>query len=426
MKIIFDLYQDHIAHLQNITAQILETSRYSSLLIHSGTEKNIYLDDQQYPFKANFFFLYWLPENLKDAFILVDGIKTPELLILEEENIWTKNQNIYETIFANQFNIKKIYNINELANNKINNALFLGEDTELAAELNITSCNDPKIIKKLNYHRAIKTPYEIECIKQANKIACIGHKLIKELINNTEESEFSLHNKYLAATKHEQQDLPYSTIIAHNENGAVLHYQHKQKTAPNELKSLLIDAGASYNYYAADISRTYCYNQQDLFNEIIKATDAAQLELTQHAISGCSWQALNQKANLKIANILQEFKITTHTTEDLIENNLTKHFFPHNLGHLLGLQTHDTGSKEHGSSVNGKPELILKENMIVTIEPGIYFILPLLQKLKDSKYKAKFNWDLIAKLTPYGGVRIEDNIHVGIDAATNLSRNNGL
>lgn len=426
MKIIFDLYQDHIAYLQNIAAQILETSRYNSLIIHSGTEKNIYLDDQQYPFKANFYFLHWLPENLKDAFILIDGINPPELIILEEENIWTKNKNIHENVFASQFNIKKIYNINELANNKINNALFLGEDTELAAELNINSCNDPNIIKQLNYHRAIKTPYEIECTKQANKIARAGHDLIEELISNPEESEFSLHNKYLATIKHEQQELPYSTIIAHNENCAVLHYQHKQKTAPHELKSLLIDAGASYNYYAADISRTYCYNPKDLFNEIIKATDAAQLELTQHAISGYSWQQLNHQANLKIANILQEFKITTHTTEDLIEHKLTKYFFPHNVGHLLGLQTHDVGSKEHGNSINGRPELILKENMIVTIEPGIYFILPLLQKLKDSKYKSKFNWDLIAKLKPYGGVRIEDNIHVGIDAATNLSRNNGL
>jgi len=116
----------------------------------------------------------------------------------------------------------------------------------------------------------------------------------------------------------------------------------------------------------------------------------------------------------------------------MMEAGITSTFFPHGLGHPIGLQVHDVAgfaADETGAMIpkpNGHPYLrmtrTLSPGMVVTIEPGIYFIPSLLAKLKKSKHAPVVNWNNVEHLTRFGGVRIEDEVHCTAGAAENLTR----
>ena len=122
--------------------------------------------------------------------------------------------------------------------------------------------------------------------------------------------------------------------------------------------------------------------------------------------------------------------------ESLGEQGITSVFFPHGLGHMLGLQVHDMGGYLHDergthiSAPDAHPFLrctrTLAVNQVLTIEPGIYIIDSLLDGLKQDKRQAQINWDTIDQLRPFGGIRIEDNVIVHADRNENMTRDCGL
>jgi Xaa-Pro dipeptidase len=115
----------------------------------------------------------------------------------------------------------------------------------------------------------------------------------------------------------------------------------------------------------------------------------------------------------------------------MVSEGVTGTFFPHGLGHLIGLQVHDVSGRqdEAGNEIprpQGHPYLrmtrVLQPGMVVTIEPGIYFIDSLLAKLKAGPHAKAVNWDAVEAMKPYGGVRIEDEVVCTDGAAENISR----
>src|SRR5690606_24271532 len=112
------------------------------------------------------------------------------------------------------------------------------------------------LLRRLDFDRAVKTPYEAECIRRAATAAARGHRAVAQLFAPGV-SEFDLHVEYCRASGQREIDLPYSNIIALNEHAAVLHYQNSRRRAPAVSRSLLIDAGAQHNGYACDITRTW-------------------------------------------------------------------------------------------------------------------------------------------------------------------------
>ena len=116
----------------------------------------------------------------------------------------------------------------------------------------------------------------------------------------------------------------------------------------------------------------------------------------------------------------------------MLETGVTSTFFPHGLGHPIGLQVHDVAgfmASDAGGTIpkpEGHPFLrmtrTLEPGMVVTIEPGIYFIDMLLAKLKSGPHAAAVNWDAVDHLRKFGGVRIEDEVHCTEGAPENLTR----
>ena len=133
-----------------------------------------------------------------------------------------------------------------------------------------------------------------------------------------------------------------------------------------------------------------------------------------------------------VADVLVEAEIATGTPDALLETGVTSAFFPHGLGHLLGVQVHDVGghqANESGEIIDppsGHPFLrltrVLEEDMVLTIEPGLYIIDMLLDELRGSPAEDHVNWSTVDWLRPFGGIRIEDNVRVMQGARENLTR----
>jgi len=193
----------------------------------------------------------------------------------------------------------------------------------------------------------------------------------------------------------------------------------------------LIDAGAEVDGYSSDITRTWT-NGDTRFTDLVNAVDKEQLALAAKVQANVDYRDLHLECHLRLGSVLKALDIVDMDPGSMMEAGVTSTFFPHGLGHLIGLQVHDVAgfaADESGSLIpkpNGHPYLrmtrTLKPGMVVTIEPGIYFIPTLLHKLKSSKHSAAVNWRNVEHLTAFGGVRIEDEVHCTDAAAENLTR----
>jgi Xaa-Pro dipeptidase len=123
------------------------------------------------------------------------------------------------------------------------------------------------------------------------------------------------------------------------------------------------------------------------------------------------------------------------TAEQLVAQGVTSAFFPHGLGHMLGLQVHDMGGYSHDergthiAAPEAHPFLrctrVLAANQVLTIEPGLYIIDTLLNQLSATAKQA-INWTTVDEMRPFGGIRIEDNVIVHQDRVENMTREFGL
>ena len=228
-----------------------------------------------------------------------------------------------------------------------------------------------------------------------------------------------------------ERELPYNPIIALNEGGAVLHYQFQQRRAPAKLHSLLIDAGAEFGGYASDITRTYSYDDAE-FAEIIQKFDELQLKLCAQVRVGLDWRDFHQASYRAITEFLREIGVINVSVDQAIERRLTTVFYPHGIGHLLGLQVHDVGGLQRepaGGEIErpyNHPFLRLtrklEDGFVVTVEPGFYFIDQLLDEAKRKPIGAMIEWKRVEQLKIFGGVRIEDDVVARNGGQENLTR----
>ncbi|HJY37725.1 MAG TPA: Xaa-Pro dipeptidase, partial [Steroidobacteraceae bacterium] len=282
-----------------------------------------------------------------------------------------------------------------------------------------------------HYPRAIKTEYELECMRHASHAAARGH-LAAEAAFRAGKSEYEIHMAYVRATGHSERELPYSNIVALNTNAAVLHYQHQEREAPAEHRSFLIDAGAQFHTYAADVTRTYAAADGD-FAALIAGMETLQLQLCAQVRSGVDYAKIHLDAHMRIAGLLHESGVITLSAADAVSSGLSGVFFPHGVGHLLGLQVHDvsgfsvdaTGTRK--ATPPGHPYLrltrTLEPGFVVTIEPGLYFIEMLLEEARKGAHGRHINWHRVEEFRPYGGIRVEDNVACTAAAPENLTRN---
>jgi Xaa-Pro dipeptidase len=284
-------------------------------------------------------------------------------------------------------------------------------------------------LAEIDYQRAVKTDYELECMRHASRIGVHGHRAAHAAFLSGA-SEFDIHQIYCQASGQTQYELPYASIVALAPHGAILHYQHQARSVDGA-PALLIDAGGQYLGYCSDITRTW--TTSDVFQPLIDAMGALQQRICTEARAGVEFTDLNALAHQQLAELMFDCGILNVSPEEALAHDTTLAFLPHGLGHLLGLQVHDAGGRSADIKGTALPPpkahpwlrltRPLQAGMVVTIEPGIYFIETLLAPLRDGAAAKRINWQRVDELMPFGGIRVEDNICINAQGHENLTRN---
>jgi len=437
-------FTSHMETLQRQAEQALALCGYESLLISSGHAKTHFLDDTHYAFRTNPHFIRWVPfmHEAADCWLWIRPSTKPALYIHAPDDFWYQSTERPMEAWADLFDIALLTDLQAFLSSVPASATAVIAEDRYESLAETVGYNPEALLHTLHFDRAVKTPWEIECVFQANCRAVKGHKAA-ELGFLAGESERTLHGRYLQATEHLDHELPYNVIMALNENAATLHYQYKNAQPVAQSRTLLLDGGASYMGYAADITRT-CSVPADrlpveqqtaarVFSELISRVDALQLSIIERVKPGIEYVELHRLAHqylideLVVSGLLKARPSSSHTSE-----MISRTFFPHGLGHFLGIQTHDVGGwqQDRQGRIHPPPDAhpflrltrVLEEGMVLTVEPGLYFIPSLLAKLRDHPAASLVNWTLVEKLQPWGGIRVEDNIVITAKGARNLTR----
>ena len=426
------LYPEHLRTLMQRTDKSLAATGFDALVVRAGGAPTLFLDDQDYPYKVNPHFKSWVPiTDNPHCFLIYRPGSRPHVLFYQPNDYWHKPASLPKEPWVDAVDISAMPDPVKASTHWTNlgRVAFIGpRDAAEAADAD--TVNNPDLLTRLHYDRAVKTPYELECMRRASARSATGHQAALAAFRRGA-SEYEAHMSYLAACMQREEEMPYNNIVAYNENAAVLHYQTLERLSPNPIRSLLIDAGAQYRGYAADITRTYAA-AAGRFADLIEAMNSAQLRLCDEILAGRDYRDVHLSAHRVLGDVLHETGITNVNGTEALARRLTGIFFPHGIGHLLGLQVHDVGGVM-GDLQGGerqRPEghaylrltRMLEPGVVVTVEPGIYFIESLLAAAHADERRDLIDWKVVDELRPFGGIRIEDNVVTTTDAPENMTR----
>ena len=430
-------YAAHIAAMAAQWQRALAEHGFEAAVVPAGEAEMFFQDDQAPPFHPNPHFARWFPDDdCEQSVLLVRPGKSPKLYFHEAADYWHLPAELPDWA-AETFEVELHHTYDALRDALAHDLARLGKfalvGPAAAFDLNLplAAVNPKGVVNQLVFARAEKTPFEVARMREATSIGVRGHLAARDAFYGGG-SEFDIHMAYLAASAQQEAKLPYPNIIALNEHAGVLHYQHYDREPPATRHSFLIDAGGRSGGYHSDITRTYSATPGDDFDALIDALDAKQQAVTAAIRPGMSYVDMHRHMHLETAELLVRFGLVSCSAEAAFERKITDRFFPHGLGHLLGLQTHDVGGQfaNAAGDVAEPPERFpslrytreIEENHVFTVEPGIYFIPLLMDVLADSDAGKDVNWAKVDALQPCGGIRIEDNVRVTASGVENLTR----
>jgi Xaa-Pro dipeptidase len=431
-KTISDGYIAHVSELQNHWEKALAAEGYDAALIHAGSKLVSFLDDYEYPFRCNPHLQWWAPlSHHHDSALLIRPGRKPKLYYYQPDDYWHAPPADPQSWWADEFEIVIVREEDGWKQAGTNaRTACVGDAACLAEVANSQQLNQQRLLNRIHLERTRKTPYEIACLAESARLGAVAHSAAEQAFREGL-SEYDIHQRYCMAIQMVDAELPYGNIIALNDHGAVLHYMDHEQQAPGEFHSFLIDAGATVHGYASDITRSYSADAGE-FADLIAAMDAMQRQLCAAVVAGLDYRELHLRAHLDIAGILKDFEIINGSAEAAVESGLSSVFYPHGLGHYLGLQTHDVAgliADVEGTPIprpEGHPFLRLTRHLeagnVLTIEPGLYFIEPLLRQWREHGDISAINWDKTEAMAKYGGIRIEDNVVVTEGTPRNLTR----
>lgn len=399
----------------------------SSVLVVFSFPTRTFSNDVEYLYHQNpdFYYLtgYKEPHSLlllfKDEQLDSAGNKFNELLFVQKRNAqaeqWTGKRLGIEGV-KEKLGFKTVYNGSDFKNYGLDFSKFkkiiydrlpidvsnsfdgadlydLIQQFKIKAAMpeNMTMQNrfDSRLFKDITGQlRQIKTPEEMVLIRKAVEISCQGqNEVMKALHPNMSELEIQGLHEYVHK-KYGAEAVGYGSIVGSGENGCILHYMENAKTKIGT-SMILMDVGAEYHGYTADVTRTvpadgkFTGEEKIIYQLVYDAQEAAFKTLK----DGSKWAKANAAAKNTIAEGLVKLGIIGDVKD-------VSKFYPHGLGHHIGLDVHDRGTYES-----------LKKDMVITIEPGIY--IP-----EGSKCDKKW-WGI--------AVRIEDDLLITQDGYELLS-----
>ena len=280
---------------------------------------------------------------------------------------------------------------------------------------------------ELQNQRVLKSEPELHLMQEAANASSAAHIAVMEQARPGM-MEWQVQDLFLSSLRsHGLRDLSFPTIAACGSNGAVLHYT--KDLSQLQLGQLcLLDAGGEWLGYAADITRTWpvgsAFNdqQREIYRIVLNAKQKASAIIHKGV-----WLSDLQACVMRELTVgLREFGLLHGRVEDLIEHQAIKIFYPHGCSHQLGLDVHDVSPNQTNpnppayAKVRADQQLDL--NMVITMEPGLYFIEALVNSPeKREKLAPWVNWSKAESMLKFGGLRIEDDLLVCENNAKSLT-----
>lgn len=268
--------------------------------------------------------------------------------------------------------------------------------------------------------RVTKDAYELALLRHANTISTAAHTAVLRAIphaTNEQDLEATFIATCISAgAKHQA----YHGIFGSGENAATLHYQHNDQPLAGR-RNVLVDAGAEWSCYCSDVTRTFPLLLRDgggRFDPESRAIYALVLRM-QDAVfrllkAGVAWEDLHIRAHeVAVEGLLELGILRGGTAEELMESRISVAFFPHGLGHFLGMDTHDVGGSTRAGEQDGMLKYlrirgVIPEGAVVTVEPGVYFCRFILEPvLKGERGRRFVDEGVLERYWGVGGVRIE-------------------
>eukprot|EP01023_Acetabularia_acetabulum_P004621 TRINITY_DN11960_c0_g2_i7.p1 TRINITY_DN11960_c0_g2~~TRINITY_DN11960_c0_g2_i7.p1 ORF type:complete len:542 (+),score=74.93 TRINITY_DN11960_c0_g2_i7:74-1699(+) len=427
------------------------------VFLQGGSGFHKYNTDTELVFQQESYFHYLFGVEMEDCFASI-SMKTGKTVLFvpklpDEYAVWmgsikslTELQQIYavdEVAYTSDM-IQKLNSLDEensrsmlLVNYGLNSdsgkysALPQFEKMKVQFDIDQSS-----LFEILTECRVIKSSEEIELIRYCNKIGSMGH--VRAMQNCApDQMEYTIEANFMDYCYKQGgcRLYPYIPICGSGPNAAVLHYGHAGAPNDRQMKDgelVLCDMGCQYYRYGSDITVTYPVNgkftdKQKLVYEAV--LDANRLVI-QSMKPGIQWPDMHTLAEKTILSHFKKGGLVDGDVDEMVSARVGALFMPHGLGHLLGVDTHDVG----GYPAGGPPRIsepglkslrtarCLMEGMVITVEPGCYFIPVLLQPaFENPKYQKYLNIDAIIQFMDFGGVRLEDNVLVTKDGAVSFT-----
>lgn len=378
-----------------LISQFNKLNLYTGLFIIPGGKVTYeYQTDNELPFyqESNFRYLFGIEEpNVVGCLDLTTS--RAWILIHESHSIWT-----HYDISKEQYQLDDIRNLDELQTYDIT--------------WHYTPHN--KFVHRLLAEaRIIKSEMELDLMRYVNKITCTAHiEVMKACTPGLYEYDLEALFKYTTYVNGPCRFQSYLPICASGTNSAILHYSTNTKLIRhNEI--VLLDMGASYRGYRSDVTVTipsngrFTYQQTLIYNLVLYTA-----KILSTKVKPCiTWTYLQNKAIKYLIKGLRTIGLIQGSFDELVQSKIIDLFFPHAIGHHIGLDTHDV------PEISDRP---FEPNMVIAIEPGIYFIPSLLEPANPY-----LNMSMIQEYWTFGGIRIENNLIVtntGSEMLTKLPR----
>lgn len=417
---------------KHLKTKIKDLSDYALFLSGSFQESYKYSDTAKV-FRQERYFYYLTGCNVPSSHVFYDLNKEELILFLPEidyDDVMWSGMPLSLEEAQKKFDVDKVLYERDIDNYLVKYDINLTTDINQSNKKysNFLKQSDKRLFYALDESRLIKDDYEISLMRKAAQITDNSHLAVMSALP-IETNETHIHAEFVyhsirQGSKHQA----YDPICCAGPNCGTLHYV-KNDDSMEGRSSVLIDAGAEWENYCADVTRCFPISGEwtpehiDIYNAVLDMQSQTMAMIK----PGASWDEIHLKAHKVLIDNFLHLGIFKGDKDEIFKSHVSTAFFPHGLGHLLGLDTHDVGGYPNYNDADPKLRYLrlrrdLQQGMVVTDEPGIYFSPYLIELAMKQPEQAKFiQTDVVEKYLPIGGVRIEDDILVTADGYDNLT-----
>lgn len=418
--------------------RLFKENNNNVIYLKGGDTASRYDTDYEYPFRQESNFLY-LTGVQEPGFHAVFDLKDKTwILVLPRRGasyaVW-HGYVMSENYYYEQFGpVRCIYDdqlTSYFSKRKPDTVYCLEKGTPVLTDDNDLHIDTETLPEAMAYCRSVKSETELRKMRTSSELGSEAHiACMKAIKPGMMEYELKAVFEYENVKKGALHQ-PYNGIFASGKSSAILHYvENNRKIKDGDL--FLVDAGSEFEGYASDITRTYPANgmftktQSQIYDIVLQALN----ETIAGAMPGVKMEDLHLHAATVILQGLKSSGYLKGDVQDMMKQNIFALFFPHGLGHFLGLDTHDVGGYLKGVAKIERPGLqflrtrrTLDTGMVITIEPGIYFIPALLRPAFENKTQKEFLCiNKLKDMMDFGGIRIEDNLVITKNGTENLTK----